>query len=454
MTVVLYSAALLALGWWFRRDAADGAGFFLAGRKLATWQVGFALAAMGFGGSAILIASSLVYAHGLAGLWFTGSVALGFIANGLFIARRVRASGAHSLAHFVEMQYGRPARRMTSALLVVCAMAFFGLTIKSFSLLLGPFAEGVGWLAVAGRAEIVACAVILAYTLLGGHKAIAATDPLQIALIVAGLALALLPLGIARAPLSALPAGMMRLPFGPGAGPMFAFNMIVLMGLAGVVGGDVFSKILSARDETSASRGAVIGGLTLGALAVIVALLALCARALLPGLAEPTLAIPMLARELLPPALFELIVLAILGALISTGDAVLLTGATVLTLDVLRLDERVSAWPVRAVTLGLALGGLGLALWLGRLLKIMQFGYTLLVAGVVMPVLITLIVGERRKPASGWAMASMIAGLAGAVACQAAQSFYPAVPRVFEPATIGAAAAGALMLIGIFAGRN
>lgn len=450
MTLVLYATALLALGWWFRREAADGAGFFLAGRGLKAWQVGLAIAGMGFGGSAILIASALVYAHGLAGLWFTGSVALGFIANGLFLARRVRASGAHSLAHFVEMQYGRAARRMTSALLVVCAMAFFGLTIKSFSLLLGPIAEEAGWLAVPGRAEVVACAVILAYTLLGGHKAIAATNPLQIALIVIGLACVLLPVGVVHANFSGLPAGLFHFPFGPGAGPMFVVNWIVLMGLAGVVGGDVFSKVLSAADERAASRGAVIGGLILGALAVVVALLALCARAMLPEMPKPELAVPMLARELLPPALFQLIVLAILGALMSTGDAVLLTGSTVLTLDVLRLGERVGAWPIRIVTLALALGGLSLALWLDKLLEIMRFGYTLLVAGVVMPVLITLIVGERRKPSSAWAIAAMVAGLIGAIACQALRAYHL---TQIEPAMIGAGASGMFMIVGYAVAR-
>ncbi len=450
MTLILYSAALLGLGWWFRREAADGVGFFLAGRRLPAWQVGLALGGMGFGGSAILLGSALVYAHGLAGLWFTGSLALGFVANGLFIARRVRASGAHSLAHYVELQYGRAARRMTSALLVICSMAFFGLTIKSFSLLLGPFAQNAGWLAEPGRAELASCAVILAYTLLGGHKAIAATDPLQIGLIAIGLAGALLPVGLARADFSALPAGMLHFPFGPGAGPMFALNMLVLMGLAGVVGGDVFSKLLSARDERAAARGAVLGGAILGSLALVVALLALCARAILPGLPNATLAVPLLARELLPPALFELIVLAILGALLSTGDAVLLTGSTVLTLDVLRLGERVGARPIRLVTLALALGGLALALWLGRLLEIMRFGYTLLVAGIVMPVLITLIVSERRKPSSGWAMAAMVAGLAGAIGCQILHAYRP---TTFEPAAVGAGASGLLMLVGIYARR-
>ncbi|MEN6627561.1 MAG: sodium:solute symporter family protein [Candidatus Sumerlaeia bacterium] len=444
MTLIFYSAALLAIGWWFRREAADGAGFFLAGRKLGAWQVGLALGGMGFGGSAILIGSSLAYAHGLAGLWFTGSVALGFVCNGLFLARRVRASGAHSLAHFVELQYGRPARRMVSALLVVCSMAFFGIAIKGFSILLGPIAGDAWWLRE-GRPEVIACAVILAYTLLGGHRAIAATDYLQIALIVLALTAVLLPLGLARAPVAALPAAMLAFPFGHGAGPMFALNMVVLMGLAGVVGGDVFSKVLSAADERAASKGAVIGGLILLFLAMTVALLALCARALLPGLADPSLAIPLLARELLPAVLFELIVLALLGALLSTGDAVLLTGATVMALDVLRIDERAGRWPIRVVTAGLAIGGLMLALWLGRLLEIMRFGYTLLVSGVVMPVLITLVVGDRRRPSRAWAMGAMLAGLAGAIAWQA---FRPKEIGL-DPAAIGAAASALVMGIGI-----
>ena len=67
MTLAIYSLSLLAIGFYFRRSSSDAAGFFLASRALGPAQVGFSLAATGLGGSAILIASLLVYTRGLTG---------------------------------------------------------------------------------------------------------------------------------------------------------------------------------------------------------------------------------------------------------------------------------------------------------------------------------------------------------------------------------------------------
>ncbi len=452
LITLVYAGGLLMIGWRLRRSAQNGTAFFLAGRSLGTLEVGLSLAGTGFAGSAILVASSLVWGRGLVGLWLTGSVALGFIVLGLFFARTVRASGAHSLAHFVELQYGRGARRLASALLVAIAVAFFGLTIKSFALLLGPL-TGISHPGGIPLAELLACVVIVGYTLTGGHKAVAATDLVQIGVIVAGLTLVLLPVALARAELATLPPELMNFPFTGEAGPIFVLNMLVLMGLAGVAGGDVFSKMLSARDEKTAARGALLGGGVLLGLALTVALLALCARAVLPELATPALAVPELARELLPEPLFLLIALALVSVLLSTGDSVLITGATVLCLDVLGLGERATAGPIRLVTLGLALAGLALALWLGELLELMVFGYTLLTAGVVVPVILTLAAGPARRPARGWAIGSMVAGLAGASGWRLL-GMVMAYPAGLEPATIGAAAAALVMLTAILASRR
>ena len=50
--------------------------------------------------------------------------------------------------------------------------------------------------------------------------------------------------------------------------------------------------------------------------------LALCARVLLPGLENPALAIPALARHLGHPWVFQLVCLALLSVLLSTADSV------------------------------------------------------------------------------------------------------------------------------------
>ena len=453
MAIVLYSLMLVGVGWWCRRAARDGEGFFLAGRGLGTLAVGMTLAATAFGGSAILIASLMVYTRGLAGLWFSGSVALGFGVLGLFFARRARASGAHSLADFIHLHYGPTARRIASVLIVLVEVAFFGLTVKAFAWMTTPLFGQARWLTFSEAGfEALITAVFVLYTLLGGHRAVAATSILQFVIIFIALILVLLPLGLVHADLSTLPPGFLQLPTSPQAGPLFILNMCVLMGLAGVVGGDVFSKILSARDERAARNGALLAAAAFGLLAVAIALLSLCARAILPPLEDPELAILLLGRHLLPTALFELVSLAFLSALLSTGDSVLLTGATVLALDVLKLGRRASAIAIRLLTLAIALAGLALAIYFERLLEMMKFGYTLLTASLVVPVIFTLVMGRRRLP-TGFVIGAMLTGLATASLWKAAPLVLIGFHSSLDPATVGVGCSAAVMVVSLFFGK-
>ena len=445
MVVFIYCFVLLALGYALRRSARNAAGFFLAGRGLRAHEVGLSLAATAFGGSAILIASMLVYRRGLGALWFSGSVAVGFGVLGLLFARRIRAGRAHSLADWIGRHYGHAARWVFSVLIVVVEVAFFGLTIKSFVVLTGTLAgDEMLWGMSPATLQALVCAVFVVYTLMGGHKAVAATDLIQLGIVAVVLLGVLLVPALAHTDWSALPPGYLRFPFSTGAGPAFAVNYVVLMGLSGIVGGDVFSKILSARDERAARTGALIAAAVMGALAVGVALLAVCARARGLGTEQPELSIILLARDLLPVAMFQIVLLALLSILLSTADSVLITGATVLTLDVLGRSERSSIRVTRLATLCLALAGLALAWWFEELLEIMRFGYTLLVAPVVAPVLFTLAARPAHQPSGNFFFAAVTAGAIGAIAA----NYSPNLFGPFAPATIGVAASGGVMLVG------
>ncbi|HOE96582.1 MAG TPA: hypothetical protein PLS90_10125 [Candidatus Sumerlaeota bacterium] len=466
LALVLYGLVLIGFGVWYRQSARDGTGFFLAGRALSAAEVGLSLTATGFGGSAILFASGLAWARGLPALWFTGSLGLGLAILGATLAGRVRAGGDHSLAGLAGRLYGDGVRWLASLLLVVVEVAFFALTLKSISLLTGTLLGPEHWLLTHQAVyEGGVCLVIVLYVLLGGHKAVATTDILQLGLVALVLIGILLPVALLRADWAALPAAAWRFPFSAGdpaagltpTGPLFAVNMFILMGLSGIVGGDVYSKILSARDERAARRGAFIGAAGAALLALCVALLALAGRSLLTPQVlagrSPQLAIPLLSQALLHPVLFQLMVLGLLSALLSTADSVLITGATVLALDVLRTGERVGAARLRIVTLALALAGLALALWFETLLNLIQFAYTLLTASLVPPILAGLALPARRRPSRGGAAAAMVLGLAAAGAWRVAAPRLPEAWRLVEPATVGVAVNVAVLLAGIMLQR-
>src|SRR5690242_16537480 len=128
----IYCALLVSVGCIWRRSARTVTGYFLANRTLSGWQAGLAMAATAFGSSAILVSSKYVYERGLAGVWFSFAVAFGFGVLGLAFARRIRASGAHSLADYIGRNFGDVAHWCASLLLMIVELGFFGLTVKSF----------------------------------------------------------------------------------------------------------------------------------------------------------------------------------------------------------------------------------------------------------------------------------------------------------------------------------
>lgn len=423
------------------------------------------MAATSFGSSAILIGASMVYTKGLPGLWYSLSVALGFAASGIWFAGRVRATEAHSLADFIGRTHGEGVRRLVSALLVVVQVGFFALTVKSFALLTKPVMADAIWIQQHPQLYLsLICGVFVAYPLLGGQKADVFSNMIKIAAVSVVLLGILLPMALTRISAQGLwqnlPRGWWAFPISKLAGPVYVLNMLVLMGLPGIVGGDVFATILSARDQRAARRGMLLAGLVRALLALGIALLALGARVILPELTGESinLAVPLLARELLPGALFQILTLIFMVSLIATGDTVLLTASTVLSLDVFKLGERAALWRVRLITLGLAVAGLVLAIWLQDLLAVMMFSYTLLCAAIIMPVLGMLVLGGKRGLSTPWVVASIIAGLVGAVGwklllgkmdAEAIKAF----PYALDPATVGVAFSAVMVAAGALATR-
>ena len=178
-----YLAAVLAVGLaWRRRAGRDEASFFLADRSLDTFWGFTGLASLTTGGSTTVALAALVYTHGVTGLWLDLSGALGLALLGLFLARRVRREGAVTLPEIVGRYYGVGARRAAGLLVLASEIVWFALLTETTQVVLTS-AVGLGPRA----AIILATAVFVAYTSLGGQFAVVRTDLLQYGLMLVGI---------------------------------------------------------------------------------------------------------------------------------------------------------------------------------------------------------------------------------------------------------------------------
>src|SRR6202162_5515663 len=277
--LVAYLGGVLAIGFaWRKRAGRDEASYFVADRSFNTFWGFIGLSSLTTGGSTTIAhAACLVLAP-----------------RRLFRASRIGGEGPVTLPEIIGRYYGPGARLSAAVLVLVSEIVWFALLIEATQVVLTAAFGLSPVLALVGST-----AVFVLYTSLGGQFAVARTDLLQYGLMVAGIPVIALgcTLLFAGDRLSALPREVWRFPTSATlhAGDILA--LLVLIGLPHLVGSDVYSKLLSCRDEATARRSALLASLSKVVFGLSVAVMALAARGLAPAAA---------AGETLPPAILDI----------------------------------------------------------------------------------------------------------------------------------------------------
>jgi SSS family solute:Na+ symporter len=408
--LLLYLGGVLAIGFaWRRRAGRSEESYFVADRSLNTFWGFLGLASLTTGGSTTIVLASLVSAHGIAGLWLDLAGAIGLLALGLFLARRIRREAAVTLPEIIGRYYGPQARIAGASLVLVSEIVWFALLIEATQAVLTP-AFGLSPV----PAIVASTAVFVLYTSLGGQFAVARTDLLQYGLMVLAIPGVALVFALAYGGLAGLPSEALSFP----TSPTFRFPdiaaMLVLVGLPHLVGSDVYSKLLSCRDEETARRSALLASVSKIVFGLSVAAVALAARLALPGAGAETL--PRAVLAFVPPPLASLVLVALVATMQTSADIVLLSAAAVTARDILPslLHRPVPVAAARGLPVIYGALGLAVALALDRdVLETLKLGYSIFAAGLILPVLAALLGGPFSPPARG-AIAAMFAG--GAVA--------------------------------------
>ncbi len=403
--VLLFLFVLLlffSIGISTGRSPASRSDYFVAGRRGTAFIIAGSLFATVVGGSATIGVAGLVYEHGLTGAWWTLVGAGGLVVLALFFARRIRAHAVYTLPGLVEQLYGRGVSVLVAVLIVVAWTGVVSGQIVAAARVAGFLGVGDvnGWM-------IAFTAVLVAYAVIGGQRAILRTDALQGVLILLGLvaaAVALLLDGAMLAALpGALPAGALSFPVSASFGWVELLRMAVLVGSVYVVGPDIYTRVLSARDAATAQRAVLYAAAFVVPAAALVALIGLMAGVRAPGIPAEE-ALPWIMANGLPPAVAGLLFVALMGALMSSADSTLLGQGVVCADDVIgrkwSLSEKRAVLVSRISVAALGILSLLLALSLHGVIQSLMFAYSVFTSGVVGPVLVGLLANERWRPGS------------------------------------------------------
>lgn len=182
-----YFALSLLIGLWVSRQAGqDTKSFFLAGRNMPWWLLGVSMVATTFSTDTPNLVTDLVRQNGVSGNWGWWAFLLTGMLTVFVYANLWRRSEVLTDIEFYELRYsGSAAAFLRGFRALYLGLIFNVLVMGAVSLAAIKFGEIVlgwpGWLTMS-----IACSITLAYSALGGLKAIIITDFIQFTLAMIG----------------------------------------------------------------------------------------------------------------------------------------------------------------------------------------------------------------------------------------------------------------------------
>jgi solute carrier family 5 (high affinity choline transporter), member 7 len=363
-------AIFFAVGWRAMKRIKLGtpAELLVAGRNMPFWMATVTMAATWIDGGYLLGTAEGVFASVASG--WQGGVCFGLslVLGGMFFARRMRRLRFVTLIDPLAARFGRHWS------IVLSGPAMLGEVFWSAELLVAIGATFGVMLGVdLTTAIIISAAVVTAYTLLGGMWSVGYTDSVQFALIPIGLLL-VLPLALrASGGLDASwsyyvqQKGTAALWFPPAradgywTAPRIVgwWDLSIMLVFGGIPWNCYFQRIQACQTPTKAQWHSIFAGVLTIALTVPPLLIGLSAfaygqwtpeaRAELH--ASPTMAMPLLLANALPPLAAIVGLTAIVGAVTSSFSASILSAGSMISWNFIRglVAPNVSALAMRRV---------------------------------------------------------------------------------------------------------
>jgi sodium/proline symporter len=349
--LVGYLLVLLAIGMWARPAARDVAGYYVAGKKLPSWVIAFSSNATGESAWLLLGLTGMGYLVGVHAFWVVLGEVLGVTLAWVFVARPFKLYtdryDSITVSDFLEDRFAdsRHIIRRVSALIIFSMVAVYmaaQLTAsgKAFQSFLGlNYTTGV----------LLGTAVVIYYTTIGGFKAVAYTDLLQG--LVMFFALLVLPIvGLAAAggwrplieqlrtadPALLLPLGSHGLTL---AGVLSALSFVAV-GLAFLGVPQLLVRFISAQGPEEMPRAGLIAVTCIIVFDTGAVLAGMAGRALFPGLTDAETILPLMAGELFTPVFTGFFLVAVLAAIMSTADSLLILASSAVVRDVVQKIHR------------------------------------------------------------------------------------------------------------------
>lgn len=414
----LYFLLVFAIGYFSLKNTTDEKDYWIAGGNLG-WLVGGAtLSATHTSAGTFIGTIGVIYTAGWSFGWLILSVVFAYCFMAIVLAPRFTRVKQLTLPAYMETRYyGKAPRGVAAIIILISTIVYIQAQIVAGGLVANVvFGISPTW------GMVIFTIILLLYTMIGGMIAVAYTDFLQLVIMVIGVIVAV-PLAIRQ-----FDGFYNLLDFARAVNPItFTWDglpgtLLFTMGLAFFLGGvstpEKLTRLYAMKDMRTIRRGIFLTIILVSSINLLVFLLGIASISLFPILPTGDLAMPLVAKAMLPPFIGTLMLAAITSAMMSTVDSLLLVAGSALSEDIYQTFfsphstqkqklkvARIGIFIVGIIPLFLVLSGVGK----GELIQFIVLLFTALMASsFFMPVIGGLY--WKRATKEG-AIASMLGGV-------------------------------------------
>lgn len=381
--LAIYLIGMLFIGWLGRNTSSTFEDFVTAARKGSFLMVCGSYIGSHIGNGVVVGGAESGAKLGLAGVWFGMGACLSYIVFAFVIAKKLYRSNCLTLSECLDKRYGG---HITGTLFAVinCGAAI--------SIMAGQIIAGKNLFAYLGLDPMlgaISCLIVVfIYAYMSGQWGVMMTDLIQVIIIVACSLIALGYMSVEGAfevMHAKLPAGNWDM-FDVDA-EAIVFGAIPSM-LYGLVSCASFQRNVSCKDEKTAVRAALWGGLLLMPFVFLPVLMGMYGRALFPDAPAGTIFFKVF-MEAFPPVIGALLIAALMAAVMSTVDSQLIYVTASMTRDIYMQfinkhpDERKLKNIAKVITFAAGLLTLWIALESTAIQAMLSYSYSFLCAGTL-----------------------------------------------------------------------
>ena len=326
VVAALYFIVVLVIGLFGLRKTHTEEDFLTAGRSIGPWVGGAVLAATQISAGTLVGTVGRHYATGVSWVWVWPGVWTGWVISAVFVGPKLREFGAVTIPDYLAVRFKSEAARVLSAIFIICA--YMILLVAQYQ------ACGVVFESIFGMRPVYAMCILsastLLYTTLGGVRSSSYIDFLQIMIVVSGLVLSV-PVLVHHFGGVSLAAEFLRAQDARLTGSWYnstqLFGYSLAFGLAIAAAPYEMVRFNSMRDKATVRYAIGVCFLFQALIGSCVLMMGLMTRALFPSMASADQASSMMALNVLPPLVGSLFMVALLSAIMSNVNSILLVAS-------------------------------------------------------------------------------------------------------------------------------